>query len=100
MEEIFGELLVICISNEILSLRQACELLGANYDKIIEYCFTDFEMSQRLVLCASVIRGNVLEKFYHGELSKNASDALIEEADDLIKIYSTIPSPMEEKGNQ
>ena len=97
MEEIFDELLLICINEDIVCLRQACEILGVNYDKVTEYCLTDIEMSQRLVIFVNVCRHHALEKFYKGEISKIETDDLVYEADELIAIYSNLSTlPVDE----
>jgi len=97
LEEIFDELLLICINEDIVSLRQACEILGLNFDKVTEYCLSDIEMAQRLVIFLNVCRHHALEKFYKGEISKIETDDLVLEANELIVIYSTLSAlPVDE----
>ena len=80
-------LLQACVSEEIVSLEQACEILGLNLDKILEYSITDQDALGILRLCVGMLKSHVHKKFYEGHLSKSNADQLILSLEDVELIY-------------
>lgn len=90
MEELFELLLTHCIFQDIVSLESACQGIGLNFEKILEYTTTDVEAKQQLQLACAVLKGRVKDKFFDGVLSKNEADHLIAEIEDVEEVYLNV----------
>lgn len=87
LEEHFEQVLQQTTDPDILSVESACDRVGLNYLKILEHATTDRDMSSYLNLACACVRGNILEKFYAGDLCKNEADLLVGEVQDIIEVY-------------
>lgn len=90
MEELFETLLTHCVFNDIVSLQAACQGIGLNYEKILEYATADSEAGQQLKLCCAVLKGRVKDKYFDGSMSKNQADELVAEIEEIEEVYLNI----------
>lgn len=91
MDEIFEELLKVCMCQDVDTIGAACKILGVNCIKIFDYAATDSDARDLLRICCGSCKCRVLEKYYLGSMSKNDADLLIGELDILLEIYLKVP---------
>ncbi len=87
MEELFDHLQQHCIFSDETSLTHACQTLGLNIEKLLEYSLSDSEARDKLKICCIVIIGRLKTKYFDGLIAKCEADALIAETQEIEEVY-------------